>query len=462
MTKRKLVCSLIIAVCSLSLGSGSASAQKMNTVFSEMFGTLLGPSRLQKAGGLAGHQNHFLHSDTLANDQIVPALNSLIAGNVSSFPLSSTGGGVIYEASTGLDPVTGLPLPATASLGPIFGETARPLGAGKIALEISTTYLDLASFRGLPTDQMTFTFTHQEVPNRATGKPDSVLGLNPNESDIMAVRTDLHARASIGAVSATVGLTRNLDIGVAVPLISLTLSGTARATISSYSFAVLGFANHYFGGDSLHPVLSTAYDYHRTATGIGDVAIRAKYSIARGEGIDAAALLDVRLPTGNTDNFLGTGKTSASIWGILSKRYGDFTPHLNVGYTSNPAALQSDLVQFRAGFDSRISSSLAFAFDLLGRIDLNKSEAIHLFPGSTTIYDHPGKFPSTDSSGVAARDVPNSNIPDAETDNIFNAAAGFRYSPADNVIILLNVLIPLNNRGLRAALAPTLGVSTSF
>jgi hypothetical protein len=461
MRTHSLSCLFAVCVCLCSIAANTAQAQ-MNTVFSDMFRTILGPASLQKAGGLAGHQNHFLHSDTLANNQIVPALNSLIAGNVSSFPLSSTGAGVIYEASTGLDPATGLPLPATTSLGPIFGETARALGAGKVALEISYTYLDLSSFRGLATDQMQFTFTHQEVPNRATGKPDTVLGLNPNESDVITVTTDLHTRASIGALSATYGVTKDLDIGVAVPLISLTLSGTARAVISSYSFAVLGFANHYFGGDSLHPILSTTYPYHRTATGIGDVAVRAKYSFARGEGLDAAALLDVRLPTGKTEDFLGTGKLTTSVWGILSKRFGDFTPHLNIGYTNNPAEFESDLVQFRAGFDSRISSTLTFAFDILGRIDLNTSEAIHLFPGTTTIYDHPGKFPSTDSTGVAPRQVANSNIPDSNTDNVYNAAAGFRFSPAENLIILFNALIPLNNKGLRSAVTPTLGISASF
>jgi hypothetical protein len=459
---RRLPIGVIWAILGCTIFAVSTADAQLNTLFSDMFGTILGPASLQKAGGQAQHQNHFLESDTLANEQLVPALNSLIAGNIASFPLSSTGAGVIYEASTGLDPVTGLPLPAKTSLGPIFGETAKPLGMGKIALELSYTYLDLTSFRGLPTDQMTFTFTHQEVPNKATGQPDTVLGLNPNESDLMTITTDLHARAQIGALSATVGVTKDLDIGVAIPLISITLSGTAKAVISSYSFAVLGYANHYFGGDSLHPILRKDYLYSRTATGMGDLALRAKYNFARGEGLDAAALIDVRLPTGKTEDFLGTGKVTASIWGIISERYGDVTPHLNAGYTRNPADFQSDLFQFRAGFDSKFSSRLTFALDILGAIDLNSDRAIHLFPGTTPIYDHPGKFPTTDSTGVAERQVPNSNIPDSNNDNIFNAALGFRYSPAEKIVVVFNVLVPLNDKGLRAAVAPTLGFSASF
>jgi hypothetical protein len=309
---------------------------------------------------------------------------------------------------------------------------------------------------------MQFAFTHQEVTNRTTGKPDSVLGLNPNESDIITITTDLHARAHIGALSATVGVTKDLDVGVALPVISMTLSGSAKAVISSYSFAVGGFANHYFGGDSLHPILQTTYPYNRTATGIGDLAIRAKYSIARGGSIDAAALIDVRLPTGKTEDFLGTGKVTTRVWGILSRRFGEVTPHLNVGYTNNPAEFQSDALEFRAGFDSKFFSTLTFAFDILGHIDLSTSEAIHLAPGSTTIYDHPGKFPTTDSTGVVARQVANSNIPDSNTDNIYSAAVGFRYSPAEKFVIVFNMLVPLNSKGLRAALAPTLGFSASF
>lgn len=459
MNKKLPVGFLCALLCCTALFCATADAQ-LNSVFSDMFRTILGPASLQKAGK-AQHQNHFLHSDTIANNELVPALNSLISGNVSSFPLSSTGAGVIYEASAGLDPVTGLPLPASTSLGPIFGETAKPLGAGKIALEVSYTYLDLASFRGLPTDQMQFAFTHQEIPTN--GKVDSVLGLNPNESDVITITTDLHARANIGAISATIGVTKDLDVGVALPVISMTLSGTAKAVITSYSFAATGQANHFFGGDSLHPVLETTYPYNKTATGIGDLAVRAKYSIARGGSLEAAALLDVRLPTGKKEDFLGTGKVTTSIWGILSRRFGEVTPHLNLGYTNNPADFQSDALQFRAGFDSKLSSSLTFALDILGLVDLNTSKAVHLAPGNTTIYDHPGKFPNPlDSTGVAARQVPNSNIPDSNTDNIYNAAVGFRYSPAEKFVLVLNMLVPLNSKGLRAALAPTLGFSASF
>lgn len=435
-----------------------AEAQ-LNTLFSDMFHTILSPSSLKLAGKNGAHASHFLPADSAANEQLVPALNSLIGSNIGAFPLSSTGAGVIYEASAALDPLTGLPLKSSTSLGPIFGENARSLGAGKIALYVSYTFLDLVSFRGLPVDQMQFAFTHENV----SGKP--YLGSNPNESDVITITPDLHTNVHLGALYATVGLAKNLDVGVALPVVDITMNGTARAVISSYSFSVLGHANHFFGGDSLHPRLDTTYVYNRSAAGIGDLAVRAKYSFPLGGALDAAALLDVRLPTGRTDDFMGTGKTTLRIWGILSRPFGDLTPHLNVGYTHNPAEFQSDRLEFRAGFDNRIYSTLTFALDILGQIDLNPSKTVVLGRGSTTIYDHPAILDTTKPPPpdvVAPRVVPNSNVPDSYTDNIYDASFGFRFAPSDRIVLFFNMIVPMNNKGLRASLAPTLGFSAAL
>jgi hypothetical protein len=225
--------------------------------------------------------------------------------------------------------------------------------------------------------------------------------------------------------------------------------------IDSYTFARLGSAHHSFGADTLHPTLTTQVPYDQSATGLGDVALRVKYSFPRGVGIDAAALLDVRFPTGKKEDFLGSGKTAVRIWGIISKQVGDITPHLNIGYRHKPVDLQSDAVEFRAGFDNKLFSGLTFCFDLLGQVDLNSSKAIHLAPGTATLYDFV-------PNGLNIRTVSLSNIPDRTEDNTVSGAAGFRYAPSDNIILLANILFPLNDGGLRAQVAPTVGVSINL
>ena len=46
-----------------------------------------------------------------------------------------------------------------------------------------------------------------------------------------------------------------------------------------------------------------------------------------------AAGLDLRLPTGDKDELLGTGATRAEMTFIYSGDYGRVSPHVNVGYT---------------------------------------------------------------------------------------------------------------------------------
>jgi hypothetical protein len=443
----------LLAIILLVAASWHPADAQLNTVFSDIFNEVL-RTRLQLSPGK--HANHFVPAANKANAELVPALNSLITGDISSFPLSTT------SPRIGFDFSSGRPVAVTGSLGPILAETADPVGKGRIMVEASYTYLDLDEFRGLPTDQMQFTFTHQSV---TPGEP--ALGENTNESDLINLVMDLHTRVSIGALTATWGVTDNFDLSVAIPVISVRLNGTAKATIDSYTFASGGSAHHYFGGDSLNPVLTTTVPYDQSATGIGDVALRFKYNLLQGSGVNAAALLDIRFPSGKVADFLGSGRPAYRVWGILSGTMGEMTPHLNIGYARKIAALQSDAIEFRAGFDNKLSSKMTFAFDLLGQIDLNSNKAIHLAPGTATIIDMIDSVRNNSSSGrlpnvESVRTISLSNIPDANNDDTVSMAAGFRYAPSESVMLFANVIAPLNKRGLRASVAPTIGVSASL
>jgi hypothetical protein len=428
------------AIITLSY-SNSVQAQ-LSGVFERIFNTIL-VDELTLSPGL--HAQHFIPAAEIANLNLTPALNSLIASNVSSFPLSSTVAGVTFDFSTGM------PVKITESLGPIFAETAQTLGKGKINVGFNYTYLNLSQFRGLDTEEMRFTFTHQDV----TPPFGNNLGDSPNESDTIDLFLNLDANANIFAIFATLGVTNNLDIGVAVPLVNVSLTGNARAVINSFTFAKDSSANHNFGPDGSNPELQTNVPYDESATGLGDIAIRLKYSFVRGTGLDLAALVDIRLPTGDEDDFLGTGKANIRWSGIVSKKIGDFTPHLNIGYERRSADLDSDEFEFTAGFDQKVYPGITFAFDIFGEIDLNDDEAIRLFPGTTTIIDRV-------STGQSVRKVDLSNIPERDNDNAFNASFGFRVAPSERVIFLGNILVPLNEGGLRSSVASTIGLAISL
>jgi len=443
--KTKLIRKFLLLCSTLAfLVLANTAHAQLNKVFENVFTNIL-DEQLLRSGSPGEHGMHFLEAANLANSSLSPALNSLIASNVSSFPLSSTSAGVTFDFSTGQ------PVSITESMGPIFAETGKTLGKGKFNFGVNYNYLSFAKFRGIDTEDIRFTFTHQDVTD------DGTLGESRNESDTIDLILDMDVNANIFAVFATFGLTNNLDIGVAIPYINLSLRGVAQATVNSFTYARADTAFHNFGQDVRNPELQAISPYDESASGLGDVAIKLKYSFVRGADMDIAALMDVRVPTGKDADFLGTGKTNIRFAGIISKKIGDFTPHLNIGYDKRSADLDSDEFEFAVGFDQKIVSGLTFAFDILGQVDVNSDDAIVLFPGTITIIDR-----VESGQGQAVREIDLSNIPKRDNDNVYDASFGFRYAPSANVILLGNILVPLNNGGLRTTVAPTVGLTFSL
>jgi hypothetical protein len=404
------------------------------------------------------HGIHYFPAARLANEKLTPALNSLIASNVSSFPLSSTVAGVTFDISSGL------PVKITESLGPIFAETAATLGKDKLNVGLTYSYLNLSKFRGVPTQDIRFSFAHQEISN-----PNNVvLGDNPTESDYIDLFLGLDVNAEIYAFFATYGVAKNLDIGLAVPFVRLDLRANAMAVINSYSFAIVGNAVHRFNEDPANPQLVDLVSENESVAGIGDIGVRLKYNFVRSPGLSLAALADIRLATGNEHDFLGTANTNARVSFIASKKLNDFSPHLNIGYERRPAGLDSDELEFVVGFDQKVASGVTFAAEFLGEFDLNRDETIELFPGtqqlidSNTSFTTPANPPSRPAGGRQVRNIDLSNVPARQRDNLFDAALGFRVAASEKLLLFGNVIVPLNDSGLRSSVAPTFGVTVNF
>lgn len=421
------------------------SFAQLNKTFENIFNRVLRDDLRLSPGQ---HGTHFFQAADEANAALAPALNSLVASNVSSFPLSSTVAGVTFDFSSGQ------PVSITESLGPIFAEKAQTLGKGKLNIGFNFTNLNLARLRGLKTEDIRFTFAHQDL----TG--EGGLGENPTENDVIDLFLNLDANANIFALYGTWGVTNNFDVSVAVPFVNLSLKGTASAVINSFTFARLGRAFHSFNADQLNPDLIDQVPYDESVSGLGDVALRLKYGILAGGDVDLAALADIRLPTGEESDFLGTGKTNARFSWIMSRKVGNFVPHVNLGYDYRGADLDSDEFEFVLGFDNKIAKGVTFAADLLAEIDIQGDEAIDLAPGSRPIHDM--FVTTTGDTAISARQVDLSNIADRNNDNTIDLALGFRIAPSENILFLANILVPLNDGGLRSTFAPTLGFAISF
>lgn len=428
----------VVLLCLFSmLVFANVGQAQLDQVFNRVFDKVL-KDDLQLSPG--NHAQHYFPAAETANETLTPGLNALIASNIASFPLTSTVAGVTFDFSTGQ------PVSITESLGPIFAETAETLGKGKLNLSFNYSYLSLDQLRGIDTQDIGFTFTHEDVNG------NGVLGDIAFEADYMDFQLGLDVNAHLFALFATYGLTNNLDVNLALPFASVSMKGQSTAMLIGPSSGVFHF---FVGGTQNNPNVTDVVNYDESASGISDIAVRLKYSFLRGIGTNLAALLDVRLPTGKKEDFLGTGETNIKLSFIGSRKFDRFTPHLNLGYERRPAELDNDKVELIAGFDQKMAEGLTLAVDFLGRFDVG-DEAINFFDKENeTILEQQGPL-------VIRRELPLTNVPRSDKDNTFDASLGFRYAPSERVSFLGNVLVPMNDSGLRSKVAPTLGLTVTF
>ena len=129
--------------------------------------------------------------------------------------------------------------------------------------------------------------------------------------------SSVHVKMDRTIVSATYGVHDRVDIGVIAPMGSATVSG-----FSSYYQLYDGEESDQSNRQQRFVVRDRGYRHpHESRV---DVATHR---------FDAAAAVDVRLPTGDPDKLMGTGHTQAKIMFIGGSTWGSLTPHVNLGYT---------------------------------------------------------------------------------------------------------------------------------
>ena len=379
------------------------------------------------------HGRHYIPSAETGNAAIISFLGSAIGSNVSNIPISATTSGVTYQFEGGA------PVRTNVSAGPIFAERAQTLGRGRILVGANVSSIRFNSLRGVPLSALDFNFAHQDVNPPGAGNPTF-------ENEIINVRTSLDVNVLATIAFATYGLTDRLDIGVAVPFVSTSIDGTSVGQIVPFG----GGATHFFGGTSASPILSAVANVNGSASGIGDVAVRAKLNLSP-SGANArtgfALLGDVRLPTGDENDFLGAGSTSTRVVGVVSARYGDFSPHANAGFAIRSGDNQTNAVLATVGFDHLVAPWATFAFDMISEWQSGDSDL--LLPEAVTI-EQPFR-----------RTIYPSNIPD-RTDDLLNASIGTKLAARTGLNVIVNALVPLNRGGLRATTLWTAGLEYAF
>ncbi len=405
-----------------------------------LFDTLYGPNGLivDSEATLPGEQSHSAHFNNDFQSNFGKFSTALVSQFVT-VPLPSPASGFTYH----LDPSTGVFERTTQSFGPILTERAETVGARRVSFGFAAQRFTFDTVEGLSLDQVPAVFTHDNA---------QLLG---GRQDVVTTVNSIEARVTQYTTFVTLGVTDRFDVSMAVPFVSNHLKVVSNATIQR-----LGTTNpltHFFRQADGEVGNTRTFTAIGEASGVGDITVRLKGALRSAGRAAVAVGLDLRLPTGDALNLLGTGATGVQPFAVLSATIQRVSPHVNVGYqwngssilSGNPATGDSadfpDQFTYAAGADISANDHLTLAFDVLGRylIDAERitPETFHALDGKST-------YPNVGFSNGSF--------------NILNGAVGLKINIVDRLLLDANVLFALDSHGVRDKVTPLIGFEYSF
>jgi hypothetical protein len=423
---RRLLVTAALLSASPCLASGQSLSQRFTQLFT--FGDCGRPLCLD-VDLVGGHGDHYIPQITQGEADLLAFVTGSIATSLASLPFTAAAGGVAFEF------VDGAPVATALSSGGIFGERSQTLGRGRLLFGGNVNHLSMSTLRGVSMNDLVFRFTHQNVGSTEMGVPAF-------ENDVIEVRTRLDLDLLVTSVFASYGLLDNVDIGVLLPLVRTSLSGTSEAQVIPWDRPT----PHRFGTTE-QPAEYAESSTSGSAIGIGDIAVRIKANLSQTSAFGTAIAVDVRLPTGDSANFLGSGQTTVRALGIMSGRRGAFSPHLNAGVALRTGSTQSNSLIGAIGFDHLMAEGVTVAFDVLGDYPLGASQ---LQLPESVIFDAPVR-----------RRLNPTDIADRR-DQLVDASVGFKMQFAGDYRVVTNLLVPLSDGGLRPRYIWTAGFERVF
>jgi hypothetical protein len=406
--------------------------------------------------GQFDHSTHFL--DQSGRLQATgSALNSALVSELSTFPLPSTSGGFTYS----YDPAVGSFTRTSDSFGPLFTERAYTIGKHKWNAGISylTTSYDKIDDLDLGGGDLVFHLLHGDTNQDATRTNFFF------EGDLIGADTSIDLETYTSTVFFTYGITDRFDVAVAAPFVNVDLDASATLTILPLATSHEAVPLHVFDDNTLTRVFSDS----GTASGIGDMLVRAKYRVTGEHERGIAVAVDLRLPTGNENDLLGTGATQAKLFAIGSTSWGSFSPHLNLGYTfsSGGGDVTGDIpdeYNYSLGLDWAVHPKVTLEADFVGRTlrDVLRLESRQTdFAFCATKSTAPGP-PLCAPGGTAVAQLAELNSNHGDLD-VWLGAAGLRFNPWKNLLISANALFSLGDEGLQIdGVTPVASVEYSF
>ena len=410
------------------------------TELSRIFTELYGPDGLvvNSLASLTGGISHSAHFNSAFETEF-SQFGTALTGQIVSLPLPAPASGFTYQ----FDPGLGVFTRSTSSFGPILAERADTIGARRVSVGFAYQRLAFDSIENIDLQSVPAVFTHDNAELRG-GREDVITTTNSIDSEVTR-----------SAVFMTYGVTNALDVSIAVPYITTDIVVTSDATIRRIGTTIPEI--HFFraADDSIGDRrIFTAFGH---ASGLGDITIRLKQAIKKTQSGGFALGLDLRLPTGDERNLLGTGAPAVQPFAAWSATYGPFGPHINLGYQWNGSSVLAgdidagvaedlpDVAVYAVGAVVEVHPRVTLALDVLGRYIIDTPRV--------RLED----FMALDGKSV----FPNIAFENGSI-NELSSAAGLKINVAGRLLLNANLLVRLNSGGLRDKVSPLVGFEYAF
>jgi hypothetical protein len=325
---------------------------------------------------------------------------------LATIPVTSSAGGFVYRFNRSLAVVER----ASDSFGPFFAERALRPGRHQTSVGWMLRYAEYTKLDGYRLDEGTFiTAANVRVGER---RPFSV--------DRLSLRMTTRQITGFG----NYGITDRIDVGVAVPVVTLRVQGQRTNSVNG---AI--------------PVVQSSVS--EKTTGLGDIALRGRVHLLGNGRVGMGAGADLRLPTGRKEDLLGAGKTALKMFGIGSFEGGRFAAHGNVGGTVGGLGREFN---YNGATTLAIAQHVTLVGEVLGRRVTNLAKVVPLYE------PHPL--------------VPDVNtmrwVPEGTATHMVILLAGFKVNVAQGFLLNANVTFRPTRGGLSGQAVPGIALDYSF
>ncbi|MBA3297512.1 MAG: hypothetical protein H0U19_11290 [Acidobacteria bacterium] len=324
---------------------------------------------------------------------------------LATLPISTSSGGFTYTFNSTLGTMERV----SETFGPLFLDRAVTTGRRQVSFGMAYRHASFRTLDGRDLRDGTLVTTANKFRDEQ----------QPFDVEALTLRLSTSTVTFVG----NYGVSSRFDIGAAVPVVALQLDGERTNT---------------YYGTSFVQARGTA-----TATGLADVAIRAKYRMLGAGAQGLAAGVELRLPTGSAEDLRGAGDLAVRVSMIGSVARGPLESHFNVALTEGGVSRE---VGYAGGVVWAAGSRVTFSGELLAR-------RIEALGGIQNVVEPHPTLRNVDTIRLLAS---------GQNATTRFAGAGAKWNVTRTLLLTANVIVPLSDSGVKSGPVPTVSLDYSF